>query len=56
MQRAVDKTEHMKARASAVEELEQAGTFEISHCLAPARTRSTASLPSSAPAARSTTS
>ena len=28
MQRAVDKTENMKARASAVEELEQAGTFE----------------------------
>jgi phage shock protein A len=28
MQRAVDKTENMKARASAVDELEQAGTFE----------------------------
>src|SRR5690349_13735584 len=28
MQRAVDKTENMKARASAVEELEAAGTFE----------------------------
>lgn len=28
MQRAVDKTEEMKARASAVEELEAAGTFE----------------------------
>jgi phage shock protein A len=28
MQRAVDKTEDMKARASAVEELEEAGTFE----------------------------
>jgi phage shock protein A len=28
MQRAVDKTEDMKARASAVEELESAGTFE----------------------------
>lgn len=28
MQRALDKTETMKARASAVEELEQAGTFE----------------------------
>ena len=28
MQRALDKTENMKARASAVEELEQAGTFE----------------------------
>jgi phage shock protein A len=28
MQRAVDKTEQMKARASAVEELEAAGTFE----------------------------
>src|SRR5437660_1847202 len=28
MQRAVDKTENMKARASAVDELEKAGTFE----------------------------
>ena len=28
MQRALDKTENMKARASAVEELEKAGTFE----------------------------
>jgi len=28
MQRAVDKTENMRARASAVEELEKAGTFE----------------------------
>jgi phage shock protein A len=28
MQRAVDKTENMKARAGAVEELEAAGTFE----------------------------
>jgi phage shock protein A len=28
MQRAVDKTENMKARASAVDELEAAGTFE----------------------------
>jgi phage shock protein A len=28
MQRALDKTEDMKARASAVEELEAAGTFE----------------------------
>ena len=28
MQRAVDKTEHMKARAGAVEELEAAGTFD----------------------------
>src|SRR5258705_551113 len=28
MQRAVDKTENMRARASAVEELEQAGAFE----------------------------
>jgi phage shock protein A len=28
MQRAVDKTEQMRARASAVQELEQAGTFE----------------------------
>ncbi len=28
MQRAVDKTEDMRARASAVEELEAAGTFE----------------------------
>jgi phage shock protein A len=28
MQRALDKTENMRARASAVQELEQAGTFE----------------------------
>jgi phage shock protein A len=28
MQRAVDKTENMKARADAVSELEQAGTFD----------------------------
>ena len=28
MQRAVDKTENMKARASAVSELEEAGTFD----------------------------
>ena len=28
MQRAVDKTENMKARADAVQELEQAGTFD----------------------------
>jgi phage shock protein A len=28
MQRAIDKTENMKARADAVEELEAAGTFE----------------------------
>jgi phage shock protein A len=28
MQRAVDKTENMRARASAVEELESAGTFD----------------------------
>ena len=36
MQRAIDKTENMKARASAVEELEQAGTFEDLAQLGPA--------------------
>src|SRR5665811_2517487 len=35
MQRAVDKTENMKARASAVEELEAAGTFEDITALGP---------------------
>ncbi|MGZ4251503.1 MAG: PspA/IM30 family protein [Solirubrobacteraceae bacterium] len=37
MQRALDKTETMKARASAVEELEAAGTFEDLTALAPAQ-------------------
>ena len=37
MQRALDKTETMKARASAVEELETAGTFEDLTALAPAQ-------------------
>ena len=36
MQRAIDKTENMKARASAVEELEQAGTCEDLAQLGPA--------------------
>jgi phage shock protein A len=36
MQRAVDKTEQMKARASAVQELEAAGTFEDLTTLGPA--------------------
>jgi len=35
MQRAVDKTENMKARASAVDELEQAGTFDDLTALGP---------------------
>jgi phage shock protein A len=35
MQRALDKTEHMKARASAVEELQAAGTFEDLTALGP---------------------
>jgi phage shock protein A len=35
MQRALDKTEQMKARASAVEELEAAGTFEDLTALEP---------------------
>ncbi|MGO9790010.1 MAG: PspA/IM30 family protein [Solirubrobacteraceae bacterium] len=35
MQRAVDKTEQMKARASAVQELEEAGTFEDLTTLTP---------------------
>src|SRR6185312_15296305 len=35
MQRAMDKTEQMKARASAVEELEAAGTFEDLTALEP---------------------
>ena len=37
MQRATDKTETMKARASAVEELQAAGTFEDLTALGPAR-------------------
>jgi phage shock protein A len=37
MQRAVDKTESMKARASAVEELQAAGTFEDLTALGPAQ-------------------
>jgi phage shock protein A len=37
MQRAVDKTEDMKARASAVEELQAAGTFEDLTTLGPAQ-------------------
>lgn len=37
MQRAVDKTEQMKARASAVEELEAAGTFEDLTALGPGK-------------------
>ena len=43
MQRAVDKTEQMKARADAVSELEAAGTFEDLTRSAAARTTSTAS-------------
>ena len=43
MQRAVDKTEQMKARADAVEELEAAGTFDDITQLGRARTTSTAS-------------
>jgi phage shock protein A len=35
MQRAVDKTENMKARADAVQELEAAGTFEDLTALGP---------------------
>jgi phage shock protein A len=35
MQRALDKTEHMRARANAVEELEAAGTFEDLTALGP---------------------
>jgi len=35
MQRALDKTEQMRARASAVEELEAAGTFEDLTALGP---------------------
>jgi phage shock protein A len=35
MQRAMDKTENMKARASAVEELQAAGTFEDLTALGP---------------------
>jgi phage shock protein A len=35
MQRAIDKTENMKARASAVEELQAAGTFEDLTALGP---------------------
>ncbi len=37
MQRAIDKTEEMKARASAVEELQAAGTFEDLTTLGPAQ-------------------
>ncbi len=37
MQRAVDKTEQMRARASAVEELEQAGTFDDLTALGPGK-------------------
>ena len=56
MQRAVDKTENMRARASAMDELEAAGAFDdnlTAH--ARARTTSTASSRSSPRAARSTT-
>jgi phage shock protein A len=37
MQRAIDKTENMKARASAVDELEAAGTFEDITALGPGK-------------------
>ena len=43
MQRAVDKTEDMSARAGAVEELEAAGAFEDLTQLGSARTTSTGS-------------
>ena len=56
IQRAEDKTETMRARASAVEELEKAGTFDDLTQLGSARTTSTVSSPSSRAARRSTTS
>ena len=44
MQRAVDKTENMRARAGAMEELEAAGAFDDTpRARLPARTTSTAS-------------
>ena len=51
MQRAVDKTENMRARADAVQELEAAGTFDDVTSSAPAKTTSTDSS-SSSPASR----
>ena len=56
MQRAIDKTENMKARASAVEELEAAGTFEDLTQLGSGQDDIDRQLASSAPAAWSTTS
>ena len=56
MQRALDKTENMKARASAVQELQAAGTFEDLTALARRRTISTGSSSNSARRAPSTTS
>ena len=56
IQRAEDKTETMRARAAAVEELEAAGTFDDLSQLGPGRTTSTVSCRSSRPAPRSTTS
>ena len=43
MQRATDKTENMRARAGAMEELEAAGAFDDNLSSAPAATTSTAS-------------
>ena len=54
MQRALDKTENMRARAGAVQELEAAGTFEDLTRSAPARMTSTVSS-SSSPARRRST-
>ena len=45
MQRAEDKTENMRARADAVEELERRGRSTTSPSSAPVRTTSTASWP-----------
>ena len=47
MQRALDKTENMRARASAMDELEAAGAFDDALSLDPAATTSTASSRSS---------
>ena len=57
MQRAVDKTENMRARADAVDELEAAGAFDDHHCARRRRrTTSTASCTSCPRSRRSTTS
>ena len=56
MQRAIDKTEQMRARADAVSELEAAGTFEDITALGPGQDDIDRQLSELSSASRSTTS